>query len=86
MSSTVKKACLVLWATFAVATPAAHATTLGPVSLFEGVKVTSNWVSIGAPKAESVVNLRIALKQNNIAGLEKMLLDISNPQSPNYGK
>ena len=34
---------------------------------------------------ESMLNLRIALVQNNATGLESALYDVSNPLSENYG-
>lgn len=35
--------------------------------------------------AEQTLNLRIALTQNNITGLESALYDVSDPTSENYG-
>ncbi|KAJ7251397.1 family S53 protease [Mycena rebaudengoi] len=40
----------------------------------------------GAAPSDQSLTLRIALASNNITGLEKVLLDISTPSSPNYGK
>lgn len=40
----------------------------------------------GPPAADSTLNLRFALTQGNISGLEKTLYDVSSPDSDNYGK
>ena len=40
----------------------------------------------GAAPADKSLPLRIALVQNNMSGLEKVLHDVSSPNSPNYGK
>ena len=34
---------------------------------------------------ENLLRLTIGLPQNNITGLQKALLDVSDPDSPNYG-
>ena len=44
------------------------------------------FVHRGPAPADTSIPLRIALVQNNIAGLEKALYDVSTPSSPNYGK
>ncbi|TQV92820.1 family S53 protease-like protein [Cordyceps javanica] len=60
---------------------------LGPLSLFEKLTApASGWVAHGPAPAEAVLNMHIGLKQKDIKGLEKKLLDISSPSSPNYGK
>ncbi|KAJ7490735.1 family S53 protease [Mycena latifolia] len=41
---------------------------------------------VGPAAVSSSVNLRIALSSRDIPGLEKALLDVSNPSSANYGK
>ena len=46
----------------------------------------SQWNSIGVPDPENIVSRHIGLKQRNIEGLQRKLLDISNPESPNYGR
>jgi hypothetical protein len=33
-----------------------------------------------------MLNLKIALTQSDLSGLEKALYDVSTPSSPNYGK
>jgi tripeptidyl-peptidase-1 len=40
----------------------------------------------GAAPSDEFIPLRIALIQNDMAGLEKALYDVSTPGSPNYGK
>ncbi|KAF7981933.1 hypothetical protein HWV62_30707 [Athelia sp. TMB] len=48
--------------------------------------VPEGFVVKSAAPAEQTIPLRIALKQGDIAGLEKALYDVSTPNSPNYGK
>ncbi|KAK7017336.1 peptidase S53 domain-containing protein [Favolaschia claudopus] len=43
------------------------------------------FVNSGAPSAGKQLTLRLALKQNNIAGLEKRLYAVSDPASVEYG-
>ena len=49
-------------------------------------EVPEGFVNQGAASPDTVLNLRIALTQNNPSGLETTLLDISDPKSDNYGK
>ncbi|KAJ7738334.1 Pro-kumamolisin, activation domain-containing protein [Mycena metata] len=44
------------------------------------------FANLGPADDSSLLNLRIALQSSNITGLEKALLDVSNPSSSNYGK
>ncbi|KAJ7140153.1 family S53 protease [Mycena crocata] len=44
------------------------------------------FASLGAAPATQSIKLRIALASRDIPGLEKALLDVSTPSSPNYGK
>lgn len=60
--------------------------SFGPPSIKEQVNIPAAWSATGSPHPDTVLNMHIALKQNNIDGLEQKLLDISNPKSPNYGK
>jgi tripeptidyl-peptidase-1 len=39
----------------------------------------------GLVHPDTLLDLRFALRQNNMAGLEKVLLDISSPESTRYG-
>lgn len=60
---------------------------LGPLSIFD--KITNpapGWVSAGDAPADAILHMHIGLKHGDIAGLEKKLLDVSNPSSPNYGQ
>jgi len=41
---------------------------------------------IGRADSSEVIHLMFAVKQNNLYALEKVLLDVSNPDSSNYGK
>ncbi|KAJ5389262.1 Rattus norvegicus CLN2 is a lysosomal protease Precursor [Penicillium cataractarum] len=49
-------------------------------------RVLSEWRSVGQPKPESLLLVRIGLKQNNLHRANEYLLDVSHPQSSNYGK
>ncbi|KZP15649.1 family S53 protease-like protein [Athelia psychrophila] len=49
-------------------------------------EVPSGFVKLASAPAGQTIPLRIALVQNNIAGLEKALYDVSTPSSANYGK
>ncbi|KAI0344587.1 family S53 protease [Trametopsis cervina] len=44
------------------------------------------FVKAGSASPDTVLNLRIALKQNNAAGLEKALMDVSTPGNALYGQ
>ncbi|KAK7055953.1 Pro-kumamolisin, activation domain-containing protein [Favolaschia claudopus] len=44
------------------------------------------FVNSGSPSAGKQLTLRLALKQNNIAGLEKKLYAVSDPASVEYGQ
>ncbi|KAJ7186973.1 subtilisin-like protein [Mycena filopes] len=44
------------------------------------------FTNAGPADDSSLLNLRIALSSSDVSGLEKALLDISSPSSPNYGK
>ena len=48
--------------------------------------VPAGFEKLAAAPANQIIPLRIALVQNNIAGLEKALYDVSTPSSANYGK
>lgn len=47
--------------------------------------IPEGFVVQNAAPADQNIPLRIALVQNNIAGLEKALYDVSTPGSANYG-
>ena len=68
---------------------AANATPLndfGPASVLEKVNVPSHWSRTGNINPDAVLKMQIGLKQNNIKGLQAKLLDVSSPDSQNYGK
>jgi tripeptidyl-peptidase-1 len=44
------------------------------------------WFKLGSHAADAVLPLRFGLKQSNIDRLEELLLDVSHPESPNYGQ
>ncbi|KAF7974910.1 hypothetical protein HWV62_11073 [Athelia sp. TMB] len=48
--------------------------------------VPAGFEKLAVAPANRTIPLRIALVQNNIAGLEKALYDVSTPSSANYGK
>ncbi|KAI0046849.1 family S53 protease [Auriscalpium vulgare] len=48
--------------------------------------VPDGFTSKGPAPDDSVLNLRIALKQTDITGLQDALLDVSTPSSANYGQ
>lgn len=48
--------------------------------------VPTGYTVTGPASSDTVLSLRIALVQNNIAGLIDALYDVSSPSSPNYGK
>ncbi|EIW80494.1 subtilisin-like protein [Coniophora puteana RWD-64-598 SS2] len=61
--------------------------TLSPYTLHERRSaVPEGWAWHDKHDADAVVPLRFALTQNNIADIEKHLMDISHPDSPNYGQ
>ncbi|EGC33182.1 hypothetical protein DICPUDRAFT_154796 [Dictyostelium purpureum] len=46
----------------------------------------SNWIQHNRAGKHEIVNFHVALNQRNLDVLESTLLDVSNPESPNYGK
>lgn len=44
------------------------------------------FLSHGSAQSDTTLDLRFALRQNDIAGLEKSFLEISNPDSDRYGR
>ena len=60
---------------------------VGPLEVFRHLpKLPAKWVSHGPADKSATAKAQIGLKQSNIKGLQTKLLDISNPDSPNYGK
>ena len=54
--------------------------------MHESTTVPDGFVKGAAAPASDVLNLRIALTQNNIKGLESELYAVSNPDSARYGQ
>lgn len=50
------------------------------------IAVPNGFVKSGPAPAAKVLNLHMNLAQNNIAGLEAKLEDISTPNTPNFRK
>ena len=50
------------------------------------LQLPEGWVVEGDSPRDTMIELVIAVKQTNLAELEKTLLDVSNPKSENYGK
>jgi tripeptidyl-peptidase-1 len=78
-------AILGLFASFSFAKPL-DSTSLGPLTLKEQVKIPNGWAAKGSPPADTVLKMQIALKQQDISGLQETFLDITNPKSANYSK
>lgn len=65
------------------AAPAQH----GPLVKFGELKhIPAQWSAAGKADQGAMMKASIGLKQSNIEALQAKLLDISNPDSPNYGK
>lgn len=77
------QAVAIAWMT---ATVSAASSKFGAHAVLEEIVVPSGFKAAGAPAAATLVKLQIALKQRNINGLTDKLMDISNHESPNYGK
>jgi hypothetical protein len=63
-----------------------RAANLGPLSILENITIPSGWTPTGSPNPETLMTMQVALKQKNIDGLQAKLMDVSDPESPNYGK
>ncbi len=48
--------------------------------------VPSAFQRVGAAPSDATLNLRVALVQSDMAGLEKALMDVSDPASPLKGQ
>lgn len=72
----------VTMASLAVAKP----TPAPAMVIKESVSAPPQWVRRGPAPDTHTINLQIGLKQQGMAHLESKLLDISDPDSPNYGK
>ena len=57
-----------------------------PTPLDRRESVPEGFVENGPASAATILDLRIALVSNNMAGLEKALFDVSTPSSSLYGQ
>ena len=65
----------------------AHLRSQSDLQVHESRTVVPPGYSLASPASpETVLQLRVALAQNNIDGLIDALYDVSNPDSPNYGQ
>ncbi|KAE8155047.1 peptidase S8/S53 domain-containing protein [Aspergillus avenaceus] len=48
--------------------------------------IPKGWHYSNTPSADTLVSLKIALQQHDVAGFEKALLEMSDPDHPNYGQ
>ncbi|CCM05401.1 uncharacterized protein FIBRA_07617 [Fibroporia radiculosa] len=48
--------------------------------------IPSGWVPVRRAEANSVLPLRIGLAQPNLENMEAYIMDVSHPESPNFGK
>lgn len=49
-------------------------------------ELPTGWQQVHRASADSFLPLRVGLKQPNLLELESLLLDVSHPESPNYGQ
>ena len=49
-------------------------------------EVPNSWAKVGAPASEETMVLQVALKQQNLDKLEKLIYDVSTPGKDTYGK
>lgn len=77
-----------LIAAFAEASPLSVGASvqLGPSSIMEKINIPSQWKSSGTPHPRALMKMQIGLKQKDMSGLQKKLMDVSDPKSANYGK
>lgn len=59
---------------------------LGAPTVLEKIAAPGSWQMVGKPSPETTMTLQIALKQGDIQGLHAKLNDISDHNSPNYGR
>lgn len=59
---------------------------LSGLSLLADPSSYTGWKYSHTPQADQPIRLQISLKQQNVAGFEQALLDMSTPGHPNYGK
>ncbi|CEJ82960.1 hypothetical protein VHEMI02997 [[Torrubiella] hemipterigena] len=79
---TLAQATILAWMTVSVSA----APALGSHAVLEAVNVPHTWTASGAPKPDTKMRLQIGLKQQDMAGLEKRLMEISDHTHADYGK
>lgn len=47
---------------------------------------TARWIAVEEVAPTTPISFVVALKQRNLDALEKFVLDVSDPKSPNYGR
>lgn len=52
----------------------------------EQINIPADWVVVDVPQPESTILIQIGLKQKDMAGLQKRLMEISDYQHADYGK
>ncbi|KAI0938760.1 hypothetical protein AcV5_000369 [Taiwanofungus camphoratus] len=62
------------------------AANLSPRVVHESRSAPPGWNPIRRAEPSTVLPLRIGLAQSNLSNIETYLLDVSHPESPNYGK
>ncbi|KAK7025066.1 family S53 protease [Favolaschia claudopus] len=72
-----------LWGSLFSLTSAAR--SVPRISHFSRSTVPQGFASLGAAPVDQVINLRFALSSKDAPGLQRALLDVSTPSSPNYG-
>lgn len=55
------------------------------MQVHETIELPDGFAKVGTASPDTVLNMRIALAQNNPAGLTEALYDVSTPSSANYG-
>ncbi|KAJ6787265.1 hypothetical protein PWT90_05858 [Aphanocladium album] len=78
------QAALLAWLSAGVA--GAPSTRFLDVLIHEQVNVPASFEPIGYPDPDAVLQLKFGLRQKDIGGLQRKLMDISNHNSPNYGQ
>ncbi|CEJ91881.1 hypothetical protein VHEMI07567 [[Torrubiella] hemipterigena] len=58
----------------------------GTPSVHEQIQLPQGWASAGVPHADAKMVMQIALKQKDIAGLQKRLAEIADHKHADYGK
>lgn len=79
---TLAQATILAWMTVSVSA----APALGSHAVLEAVNVPHTWTASGVPKPDTKMRLQIGLKQQDMAGLEKRLLEISDHTHADYGQ